>query len=313
MHGLTSSYVITSLVTAPASSMLTTLANVKDELDLVSTDTSNDARLTRFITEESDGIARYCNRVFGFATWQAEFRPQRGVRGEGVRAGVNPLKLPRWPLVAAMSLFTGNTYSTDLVDGLSSTAGLAAGQLISGPGIPSGATIASVNVGAASLQLSTPATATAAAVSLSTGISVTETVADVVTGLTAATDFEIDAGSMLPGDEGDSFLYRLDQNGNPRSWPAAKIIVVYQAGYELPNDNLPAPAVAIPTNLEGACIRLVVWRFRAKGRDPMLRARGQGADIGTEQYWVGAAPGSTGPYPNEIMAVLENYRTPVVA
>lgn len=313
MHGLTSSYVISTLVTPPASSLLTTLANVKDELDIVANDTSNNARLTRFITEESDGIARYCNRVFGFATWQDEFRPQRGVRGEGVRGSTNPLKLKRWPFAGAVIQFTGNTYSSNLVDGLSTTTGLAVGQLMSGPGIPAGTTIASINVGAASLQLSAPAIATATGVSLNTGISVAETIASNVSGLTAGKDFEIDAGSMLPGDEGNGFLYRLDQNGKPRTWPATKIVVVYQAGYELPNDNLTAPAVAIPSNLEGACINLVVWRFRAKGRDPMLRSRSQGGDIGTEQYWVGATPGSTGPYPNSIMAILDNYRTPVVA
>jgi hypothetical protein len=313
MRGLTSSYVITSLVTAPASSQLTTLANVKDELDFIGTDTSNDARLTRFITEESDGIARYCNRVFGYAKWQDEFRPQRGVRGEGVRASTNPLKLSRWPLAVTVVQFTGNTYSTNLIDGLSTTTGLASGQLISGPGIPSGATIASVNVGAASLLLSTPATATAAAVSLNTGISVVETIANIVTGLTAGTDFEIDAGSLLPGDEGDSFLYRLDKGGNPRTWPATKIVVVYTAGYALPNDELPASIATAPSNLESACLRLVVWRFKAKGRDPMLRARNQGGEIGMEQYWVGSTPGNSSPYPNEIMSALTNFRTPVVA
>lgn len=313
MHGLTASYVITTLVTPPATSQLTTLSNVKDELDLTSIDTGNDARLTRFIAEESDGIARYCNRVFGYALWQSEFRPQRGVRGEGVRGLVNPLKLPKWPLVAPVVAFTGNTYSSNLVDTLSTTTGLAVGQLVSGPGITAATTIASINVGAASLTLSAPAFATAAAVNLSTGISITETHANVVTGLTAGVDFEIDAGSLLPGDEGASCLYRLDQNQNPRTWPACQIMVVYQAGYALPNDSSPPVATTpIPSNLEGVCIRLVVWRFNAKGRDPMLRARTM-PTAGSEQYWVGATPGNTSPYPNEIMSILNNFRTPVIA
>jgi hypothetical protein len=246
MHGLTSSYVITTLVTPPASSQLTTLANVKDELDLTSIDTSNDNRLTRFITEESDGIARYCNRVFGYATWQDEFRPQRGVRGEGVRGAVNPLKLTKWPLTSAAGVE-----------------------------------------------------------------SVVETIAGVSTTLVAGTDFEIDTGSLLPGDEGNSFLYRLDDSGNPRTWPGVKIVVIYQAGYALPNDAAQG-IPTIPSNLESACIRLVVWRFKAKNRDPMLRARDQ-PNIGSEQYWVGATPGNSSPYPNEIMSILNNYRPPVMA
>lgn len=248
MHGLTSSYVITSLVTPPETSMLTTLATVKDELDIPTIDTSNDTRLTRFITEESDGIARYCNRVFGYATWQDEFRPQRGVRGEGVRGSVNPLKLTKWPLTSAADV-----------------------------------------------------------------VSVVETIAGVSTPLTAGTDFEIDTGSLLPGDEGNSLLYRLDQNGNPRTWPAVQIVVIYKAGYALPNDDDETGIPAIPTNLESACIRLVVWRYKAKNRDPMLRARNQGGEIGMEQYWVGSTPGNTSPYPNEIMSTLNNFRQPVVA
>lgn len=247
MHGLTSSYVITSLVTPPATSMLTTLANVRDEIDIKPNDTSNNARLTRFITEESDGIARYCNRVFGCATWQDEFRPQRGVRGEGVRGSVNPLKLTRWPLTAAADVE-----------------------------------------------------------------SVVETIAGVDKTLVAGTDFEIDTGSLLPGDEGASCLYRLDQTGNPRTWPATKITVVYQAGYALPNDELPG-VPTLPGDLQKVCLRLVVWRFAGRNRDPMLRARNQGADVGMEQYWVGSTPGNVSPYPNEIMSILSNYRTPVVA
>jgi hypothetical protein len=309
MQGQTASYVLTTLVTAPASANLTTLANAKDDLDIPSTDVSNDSRLTRYITEESAAIARYCNRIFGLATWADEFRPQHGVRGEGVRAANNPLKLNKWPLAAKVITFTGNTHASTLVDGLNTTAGLASGQLMSGPGIPAGATIASVNVGASSLLLSVPATAAATAVPLSTGISVVETAAGVDTGLTAGTDFEIDQGSLLPGDEGAGCLYRLNQHGNPRTWPAAKIVVVYQAGYSLPNDTSPN----LPSDLEGICLRIVVGRYQAKGRDPLLVEQSQGANLGTRRYWVGAAPGQKGPYPNEIMSVIDNYRVPVVS
>ncbi len=315
MQGQTRGYVLTTLITAPVKSDLTTLANIKDDVDIPDTDTSNDKRLARYITEESAVIANYCNRVFGLCTWQDEFRPQRGVSSEGVRGPVNPLKLTHFPLAANVISFTGNTYSSTLVDGLSTTSGLVAGQLLSGPGIVAGTTIASVNVGASSLQLSVSATATTAAVNLSTGISIVETVASIDTGLTAVTDFEIDKGSALPGDEGASCLYRLNERGNPKTWPATKIVVVYQAGYVLPRQpgqNLNG-ARPVPPDLEGVCLRIVADRYRSKARDPMLVERSQGANLGTERYWVGAAPGQTGPYPNEIMAKLDRYRTPVVA
>jgi hypothetical protein len=311
MHGLTASYVLTTLLAAPQSSALTTLANVKDELDLLANDTSNDTRLNRFITEESDNIARYCNRVFGLATWSSEFRPQRGVRGEGVRGPVNPLKLPRWPLTTAAFAFTGNTHSNLLIDGIASTQGLLVGMPVFGVSIPVGATLSAVMP--SGVLLSAPASATAAGVAFTAGLSVVETIADVSTVLVAGTDYAIDTGSLLPGDEGPACLYRLDENQNPKTWPAAKIVVIYQAGYALPQDADPTTPT-VPSNLESACIRLVVGRFRARGRDPTLVQRDQAAGgIGTERFWVGAMPGNSGPYPNEIMAILNNYRVPVVA
>lgn len=58
--------------------------------------------------------------------------------------------------------FTGDTHTSTTVDSLSSLAGLAVGQAISGTGIPLGATIATV--GASSITLSAAATASAATV-----------------------------------------------------------------------------------------------------------------------------------------------------
>lgn len=310
MQGQTSSYVITTLITAPASYCLTTLANVKDELTIV--DDNFNGTLTRYINEESANLAGSCNRVFGLATWQDEFRPQRGVWGEGVRAAVNPLKLSRWPVTAKTESFTGNTHSSQTVDGLSSTIGIYAGQLIFGPGIVIGTTVLSVNVAASSLQLSIAATAAATGVALNTGIQVIETKATNVTTLAAGVDFQIDQGTLMPGDEGMSSLYRLNEIGHSRTWPAGKITVVYQAGYALPGRPQQNQIASLPADLEGACLELITARFRSKGRDRMIRARDQ-PQVGRTEYWVGATPGQIGPYPNEIMSVINRYRTPVSA
>lgn len=64
---------------------------------------------------------------------------------------------------------TGNTHTTTTIDGLSSVAGLAVGQAISGAGIPAGATIATVNVAGSSITISAPATSTGTAVPLTVG------------------------------------------------------------------------------------------------------------------------------------------------
>jgi hypothetical protein len=310
MQGQTASYVLTTLVTAPASTGLTSLANIKDDLELDSEDDENDEWLTRIIAQTSGQIARYCNRVFGLATWQDEFRPQRGVWSEGTKAADNPLVLRRWPVVLpAPVLFTGNTYGNTTIDTLSTATGLAVGQLVSGPGIPLGATIATLNVGGNSLTLSLPTTATASAQPFSTGISVVETIAGVATGLTLGTDFEADTGSRVSGDEGASRLFRLNQQGNPRTWPAAMIQVVYQAGYALPNDSSPN----LPEELEQACCLLIAARFTARGRDPMLVERTQGGTLGTERFWVGGTPGQVGMFPPEVTSLLDLYRVPVIA
>lgn len=309
MQGQTGSYVTTALVAAPASTGLTTLANVKDELDDVEDD--EDSRLTRFINEESAEIARACNRVFGLATWVDTFRLSRGVWGEGVREANNPLTLRRYPLSTATVNFTGNTHASALVDGIASTVGLAQGMPVYGSGIPAGATISQVMP--FSIVLSAPATGPAINVSFSAGLSVVETIRGVDTTLVYGTDFEVDRGSMLPGDEGVGRIYRLNELGNPRTWFAEKVTITYQAGYSLPNDNDVEGIPSLPPDLETACIRLVVGRYRARGRDPVLMERTQGQMVGTERYWVGATPGQNGPYPNEIMATIERYRVPVLA
>jgi hypothetical protein len=326
MQGQTASYVLSTLVIPPLSAGLANLATVKDELDIVANDTSNDARLTRYIAQSSADIARYCNRIFGLATWTDEFRPQHSILGEGTRAANNPLKLTRWPLQVGGVLIAGNTHSNQLIDGIAtaSTGLLFVGMPIYGSGIQgtnatpvfgagiaAGTTIAAVQ--ATGIILSAPMTVTASGVSFTAGLSVVETSAGISTQLIAGVDFEVDAGSMLAGDEGAAQLYRLNDLGNPRTWSASQITVTYQAGYALPSDTYPASVATLPSDLESTCLDLVIWSFRRRGRDPLLVERTQPQTIGSERYWVGATPGQIGPYPNEIMATLNSYRQPVVA
>jgi hypothetical protein len=328
MQSQTASYVLTTLVSAPLTLALTTLANVKDELDLTTIDVSNDTRLTRFIAEESASIARYCNRVFGLATWQDEFRTQQDIRGEGIHAANNPLKLVKWPLATGAVLFAGNSNVGDPnITAIPSTAGLFPGMPVFGTGLQGtqltpifasgvqpGAVIQTVSP--TSILLSLPMTASNVGTSFTAGISVIEAghVASHSKQLIAGQDYEIDTGSLAPGDEGASRLFRLNLRGHPKTWKNRNaILVTYQAGYALPNDTSYGANVAtLPVDLQSACIRLVVWRFRARGRDPTLRARQQ-PNLGSEQYWVGAIPGQNGPWPNDIMSVVNAYRQPVVA
>ena len=69
--------IISTVLTAASSYDLTTLANIKDDLAIPSTDTSSDATLARFITEQSALVAQYCNRVFPIETIQDVIYPDR--------------------------------------------------------------------------------------------------------------------------------------------------------------------------------------------------------------------------------------------
>ena len=94
-------------------------------------------------------------------------------------------------------------------------------------------------------------------------------------------------------------LYRLDVNGLLCKWEALPTTVIYEAGFD-----------EIPDDVVVAALRWLVWRWNERTRDPTLRATQQ-PDLGTRSYWVGGPPMSGG-VPQEIAALLDNYRVPVV-
>lgn len=311
MQSQTSAYVLTSLITAPPTGDLALLSNVKDELDI--TDASMDARLKRLISEESAAIAGYCGRVFGKAIWFDQFRPQKGIWGEGIRAASNPLLLNKYPLAAKPVAFTGTTgVNNPTVTGIASTAGLRECQPVFGPGITPGTTISAVL--ANGIMLSAPATAAGVAVQLSVNVGIAELIGGTVTWLAAGTEYETEVSSNLPGDESAARLFRLNRIGQPRTWPEGIIQVWYQAGYSLPDNAAknPSSSYTLPADLETACIRILVGRVKKRGRDPMLVSRQQ-PNLGIERWWVGSTPGQKGPYPDDIQFTLDRYRVPVMA
>jgi hypothetical protein len=320
MLSQTSGYVLTTLVTGPASGDLALLANVKDEMSIQ--DTTQDIRLRRLIAEESAGIARYCKRIFGQALWMDQFRPQRSIWGDGVRAASNPLMLSKYPLFAQPVAFVANTeQGSQSVTGIASTAGLARCQPVFGPGINPGTTITAIVNGA--IVISQPANASGTAVQLSANVGICETIAGTATWLVAGTDYEIEVTSNLPGDEGAAMVYRLNYVQQPRTWASSLIQIWYQAGYTLPNNCAedagtppteyePAP-YNLPGDLETACIRILVMRSTKRGRDPLLVARDQPGTVGSQRWWVGAMPGQKSPYPPDIEAMLDTFRVPTIA
>lgn len=273
---------------------LTDLATVHDELSLVSTDTGNDAFLSRGITQSSTVIANYCNRVFPVEAVQDQFYIQQDPFPWQVPGGVYPLQLSRWPLVNSTPVgFTGNTHGSITVDGIASTTGITVGALVFAVdgSIPAGTAIATVS--ANSITLSNAATSSATGLSMNTGLQVIQTlsVGDTQT-LVYGSDFTIDAKK--------GWLIRLNSwTGVSEKWEAEPVAVQYQGGYN-----------PIPTDLVDACLRLVTARYRARGRDPM-QVEVMQPGLGTNRYWVGPTPGQKGSLPPEIQDIVDYYRVPV--
>ncbi|KAF2991151.1 hypothetical protein OGR47_02715 [Methylocystis sp. MJC1] len=95
---------VSTVVTAAKSHDLTTLATVKEELDLKTSDATRDKVLARYITAGSKAIANFCNRVFAVEAIQDQFYPRRDPPMRIAAGGVDPIQLTRWPLVSISSL-----------------------------------------------------------------------------------------------------------------------------------------------------------------------------------------------------------------
>lgn len=69
-----------------------------------------------------------------------------------------------------------------------------------------------------------------------------------------------------------------------------------------------------PDDLAQAALRLVTARFKARGRDPMLMSQ-DASGLGPQRWWVPATKqaGLSGALSPEVQAIVDNYRTPVVA
>jgi len=274
---------------------LTDLATVHDELSLPITDTSNDAFLSRAITQASKVIANYCNRVFALEGVQDQIYLQQDPYPWQVPGGVNPLQLSRWPAAdSGVVTFTGNTHSSIVIDGIASTAGICPGMLVfaADGSLPTGARVESV--APKSLILTQPASTTAADVSFTTGVQVVQTLSVGQTQtLIYGQDFTIDAKR--------GWLIRLDAfTGISVRWESVPVTVQYQAGYH-----------KVPADLVDACLRLVTARFSARGRDPMLVEKTQ-PNLGVQRFWVGSMPGPAGSLPPEIASLVDQYRVPVI-
>ncbi|MCZ8310946.1 MAG: phage head-tail connector protein [Magnetospirillum sp.] len=102
----------------------------------------------------------------------------------------------------------------------------------------------------------------------------------------------------------DGSLLRRLEDDRPTSWNAAKIVVVYQAGYTLLS--------GLPYDVERCAIDLVVRAYNARGRDPGLRSE-RILDVIAQSWDTPGGDGFKGGLPTDVADRLDPYRKWVVA
>jgi hypothetical protein len=90
-----------------------------------------------------------------------------------------------------------------------------------------------------------------------------------VTSVTEGTDPALTAG-YIETDLDNGFVYRLSGSDARQNWTAAKVVVVYTAGWTLPGATLPN----LPADIQRACILLCRDWYLTRARDVTLRSIG---------------------------------------
>ncbi len=238
-------------VTSPAESYdLTDLETVKDELGIAVDDDSQDARLTRYITEASAIISDVCQRVF-----QVEGLTETIYFGNHHHGG--SLYLSRKPVTNIFTVATAvSATADDTVLAFSDIDNIVEGMPVSGVGIAAVSVVVSTDDMAGTVTLSAPIDA------------------DVPEG--AEITFGISVGGLVYGidyglDDNEGLLFR------PAHWQwwSSPLVVSYFAGFD-----------PIPPEVTGTCNRVVSMLNQRRALDPLVRSVSvEGLDAVTYRDW----------------------------
>lgn len=293
--------VVTTILSAAASADLTDLATAKDELSI--TDASSDAWLTRALAQVSAAIGVYCKRGFAPECVQDAFDIQQDPYPYQTPGGFPSLELTRWPLLGLVSvtqtiaLGTPQTLVQDTDFRLDPTNGRLlrlnpfTGVVTLWEALPVSA-VYTAGYGALVQESHTvPGTPFQVAVAQASTFSCNQQVS-------YANGTVLTPVAANPAQGQYSYTPAGLYTFNPAD-----------AGQSL---SFAYATLSVPDDLVDATLRLVTARFKAKDRDPALIQRDQ-PGLGTERYWFGGAPGQKGPFPPDVQALLDAYRTPTVA
>jgi hypothetical protein len=295
-----STEVVTTILAPAASHDLTTLANAKSELGI--TATTDDAWISRVIGQISKTVMNATNRVFAPEYIEDQFYIAR--TRNHVPAGLWTIQLSRWPVISVVLVeqasYSASTvtvlvenvdFKVDYENGTLIRLDSSTGRMMAWAALPltvhytagfGAAAVESRTVPAAGPYTVTVASAATfscdQSVKRASGAALT-----LVTSSPAASQYTVAAG-----------VYTFN------AADAGTALTFTYATKDVPDD------------VEEACLRLVVGRKSAKGRDPALIQR-ETPGVGTERWWFGGAPGQSGALPPDIDAMLQSYNVPVVA
>lgn len=295
---------VSTVLSSAASIALTDLAPAKDELQLQSSNTNHDAWLTRAIKRMSSMMANYTNRQLLPELVQDVIDIDRDPYPYQSPGGFSAIQLSRWPVLGVVSvvqtlsatqtqtLTEGTDYRVDLANGLLLKLNPWTGVVTSWEASPVtvifSAGYGDLNTEAKTIPAGTPWQVTVnGAATFSCDHRVTFSSGTALARVTTAPT----TGQYSVSSAGVYTFAAAD---------ASKAVNITYAQRDIPDD------------LADVCLRMVVARFKARGRDPMLMQRDD-QNVGTERFWVGGTPGQEGPFPPDITSALDTYRVPVLA
>lgn len=294
---------ISTVTSASASYALVDLATAKDELSLKTTDTSNDAALTRTINFVSQIIANYCSAPYGpFAVEALTDTFQFGRDAfPGIRfAGDNRLPLARCPVLSigavVQTLPNGDTRT--LIAGTDYLLNPAQGELMR---LGHGGALMRWET----LPLSVSYIAGFGALIAAEAQTVPASGNYVVTAINAAT-FAFDQGVTYAN---GTALTPVAANPGAGQYSVAAGIYTFAAADAGASVLLSYASNTIPYDLVSHTLEIVTARWASRGRDPAL-VQVDTPGVGSQRYWFGSEPGQDGELPPRIAAALDNSYRP---
>lgn len=291
--------VVSTVLSAAASQDLTDLATAKVDLGISSS--TDDAWLSRAISQVSRAIATHTQRVFLPERVRDDFDLDQDPYPYQTPAGFPQLQLARWPVLSVQSVTQTIAAGTTqpLTEGVDFRVDPATGQLLR----------LNPFTGVGSNWESIPVTVTYVA---GYGAVAQETHAvpaspfSVTVSQSAA--FSCDLSVAYAN---GTALARVTANPGAGQYSVAAGGYTFAAADLGQSIEISYAVASIPADLVDISLRLVTGRYKAKGRDPALIQRDT-PGVGMERWWFGGAPGQTGPFPPDIEGALAPYCMPVV-